>query len=93
MGLVGVRQLLHHLQEVCGEIYVAAIAFGLAMLDYTYFISLRIAAAMARWEHHGWRGGVFSSTSTAANVGGIGYDRTVRTVPRSAPCLGANRDC
>jgi hypothetical protein len=29
MLLVGVRQLLHHLQEVCGKIYVALLAYSL----------------------------------------------------------------
>ena len=44
------RLLLRQLQHVCGEINVIllAIAIGLAILDYTYFLSLRLAAAMAR---------------------------------------------
>jgi hypothetical protein len=35
---------------VCGEINVIllAIAIGLVILDYTYFLRLRLAAAMAR---------------------------------------------
>ena len=35
---------------VCGEINVIllAIAIGLAILDYTYFLSLQLAAAIAR---------------------------------------------
>jgi hypothetical protein len=35
---------------VCGEINVIllAIAIGLAILDYTYFLGLRLAAEMAR---------------------------------------------
>ena len=38
------------LQHVCGEINVIllAIAIGLAILDYTYFLSLQLAAVMAR---------------------------------------------
>jgi hypothetical protein len=44
------RLLLRQLQHVCGEINVIllAIAIGLAILDYTYFLSLQLAAAMAR---------------------------------------------
>jgi hypothetical protein len=44
------RLLLRQLEHVCGEINVIllAIAIGLAILDYTYFLSLRLAAAMAR---------------------------------------------
>ena len=44
------RLMLRQLQYVCGEINVIllAIAIGLAVLDYTYFLSLRIDAAMAR---------------------------------------------
>ena len=42
--------LLRQLQHVCGEINVIllAIAIGLAILDYTYFLILGLAAAMAR---------------------------------------------
>ena len=44
------RLLLRQLQYVCGEINVIllAIAIGLAILGYTYFVSLQLAAAMAR---------------------------------------------
>ena len=44
------RLLRRQLQHVCGEINVIllAIAIGLAILDYTYFLSLRLVAAMAR---------------------------------------------
>ena len=44
------RLLLRQLEHVCSEINVIllAIAIGLAILDYTYFLSLRLAAAMAR---------------------------------------------
>jgi len=44
------RLLLRQLQHVCGEINVIllAIAIGLAILDYTYFLSLRLAEVMAR---------------------------------------------
>ena len=44
------RLLFSQLQHVCGEINVIllAIAIGLAIPDYTYFLSLRLAAAMAR---------------------------------------------
>jgi hypothetical protein len=44
------RLLLRQLQHVCGEINVIllAIAIGFAILDYTYFLSLRLAAAVAR---------------------------------------------
>ena len=44
------RLLLRQLQHVCGEInaILLAIAIGLAILDYTYFLSLQLAAAMAR---------------------------------------------
>ena len=44
------RLLRRQLQHVCGEINVIllAIAIGLAILDYTYFLGLRLAAAMAR---------------------------------------------
>ena len=44
------RLLLRQLEHVCGEINVIllAIAIGLAIRDYTYFLSLRLAAAMAR---------------------------------------------
>ena len=43
-------RLLRQLQHVCGEINVIllAIAIGLAILDYTYFLSLQLAAVMAR---------------------------------------------
>ena len=42
------RLLLRQLQHVCGEINVIllAIAIGLAILDCTYFLSLRLAAAL-----------------------------------------------
>jgi len=42
--------LLRQLHHVCGEINVIllAIAIWLAILDYTYFLSLQLAAAMAR---------------------------------------------
>ena len=44
------RLSLRQLQHMCGEINVIllAIAIGLAILDYTYFVSLQLAAAMAR---------------------------------------------
>jgi hypothetical protein len=44
------RLLLRQLEHACGEINVIllTIAIGLAILDYTYFLSLRLAAAMAR---------------------------------------------
>jgi hypothetical protein len=44
------RLLLLQLQDVCGEINVIllAIAIGLAILDYTCFLSLQLAAAVAR---------------------------------------------
>jgi len=44
------RLLLRQLQHVCGEINVIllAIAIGLAILDYTYFLSLQLASAMVR---------------------------------------------
>ena len=44
------RLMLRQLQYVRGEINVIllAIAIGLAILDYTYFLSLRLVAAMAR---------------------------------------------
>jgi len=44
------RLLRRQLEHVCGEINVIllAIAIGLAILDYTYFVSLGLAAAMAR---------------------------------------------
>jgi hypothetical protein len=44
------RLLLRQLEHVCGEINVIllAIAIGLAILDYTYFLSLGLAAAMVR---------------------------------------------
>ena len=44
------RLLLRQLEHVCGEINVIllAIAIGLAILDYTYFVSLGLAVAMAR---------------------------------------------
>ena len=44
------RLMLRQLQYVRGEINVIllAIAIGLAILDYTYFVSLQLAAAMAR---------------------------------------------
>ena len=42
--------LLRQLQHVCGEINIIllAIAIGLAILDYTYFLILGLAAAMVR---------------------------------------------
>jgi hypothetical protein len=45
--LVGIGKAQHF---VCGEINVIplAIAIGLAILDYTYFLRLRLAAAMER---------------------------------------------
>jgi hypothetical protein len=44
------RLLRRQLEHVFGEINVIllAIAIGLAILDYTYFLSLRLAAEMAR---------------------------------------------
>ena len=44
------RLLLRQLEHACGEINVIllTIAIGLAILDYTYLLSLRLAAAMAR---------------------------------------------
>ena len=44
------RLLLLQLQHVCGDINVIllAIAIGLAILDYTCFLSLQLAAAVAR---------------------------------------------
>ena len=46
------RLLLRQLQHLCGEINVIllAIAIGLAILDYTYFLSLRLAAALHTHE-------------------------------------------
>src|SRR5215470_11264089 len=46
------RLLLRQLQHLCGEINVIllAIAIGLAILDYTYFLSLRFAAALHTHE-------------------------------------------
>ena len=46
------RLLLRQLQHLCGEINVnlLAIAIGLAILDYTYFLSLRFAAALHTHE-------------------------------------------
>ena len=43
------RLLVRQLQRVGGEINVIllAIAIGLAILDYTYFLSLQLAAAIA----------------------------------------------
>ena len=44
------RLLFSQLQHVCGEINVIllAIVIGLAILDYTYFVSFQLAAAIAR---------------------------------------------
>jgi hypothetical protein len=44
------RLSLRQLQHMCGEINVIllAIAIGLAILDYAYFLSLRLAEVMAR---------------------------------------------
>ena len=50
IGGRSLRLLLRQLEHVCGEINVIllAIAIGLAILDYTYFLSLQLAAVMAR---------------------------------------------